>query len=64
VPRPREALASEVRRLDADGAAAKLAALRTYRTQFASLRSGNVNRFANPDVLAHEVFWRVDDGAG
>jgi LmbE family N-acetylglucosaminyl deacetylase len=62
VPRPRDALVAEVRRLDADEAVAKLAALRTYRTQFASLRSGIVDRFANLDVLAHEVFWRVDDG--
>jgi LmbE family N-acetylglucosaminyl deacetylase len=62
VPRPREALVVEVRRLDAEETAAKLASLCAYRTQLASLRSGIVNRFANPDVLGHEVFWRVDDG--
>ena len=61
VPVAREALVAEVRRLEADAAAGKLAALRTYRTQFASLRSGIVDRFSNPDVLAHEVFWRMDD---
>jgi LmbE family N-acetylglucosaminyl deacetylase len=60
VPVAREALVAEARRLGAEEAAAKLAALRTYRTQFASLRSGIVDRFSNPDVLAHEVFWRVD----
>jgi LmbE family N-acetylglucosaminyl deacetylase len=63
VPRRREALVAEVRRLGAEAAAAKLAALRTYRTQFASLNSGIVNRFGNPAILAHEVLWRVDDEA-
>ena len=61
-PCPRSALAVDVRTLTGAEAAAKLAALRTYRTQFASLNSGMINRFGNPDASRYEVFWRVEAG--
>jgi LmbE family N-acetylglucosaminyl deacetylase len=60
VPCARDALRVSVRRLSAAEADEKLTALRTYRTQFASLNSGMVNRFGDRAVLRYEVFWRVD----
>lgn len=60
VPCDRDALRVSVRTLSDGVAKEKLTALRTYRTQFSSLNSGIVNRFGNPAVLRHEVFWRVE----
>ena len=63
-PCPRDALRVTVGTLTEREADRKLAALRTYRTQFASLNSGMINRFGNPAVRRHEVFWSIDAGAG
>ncbi len=57
---PRQALVAEAISLTEDEAAAKLAALRTYRTQFPSLNSGAIDRLVNPAVHSYEVFWRLD----
>ena len=59
-PCPRAALRPEVRTLRDAEADAKLQAVRAYRTQFASLNSGTVNRFGGRDVLRYEVFWSVE----
>lgn len=43
--------------LEADERAAKLDALRCYRSQFAALDGGTVRRISNPAVLGFEVRW-------
>lgn len=42
-----------------DEAARKLAALRTYRTQFAMLDAGPLHRISNPEVIGYELYWHV-----
>ena len=42
----------------------KLAAMRTYRTQFPSVNSGIVNRLANAKIRRYEVLWRVTPSGG
>jgi hypothetical protein len=54
---------AEVVRLDSGQAAAKLAAMRTYRAEFSVLDRGPVGQLSNPAIHGYEVFWRVDDGA-
>ncbi|HVL96443.1 MAG TPA: hypothetical protein VM266_11340 [Solirubrobacteraceae bacterium] len=53
------ALAPEVVRLDADAQAAKLAALRDYATQYATLTRGPLDVLASPLVLGFEVTWSL-----
>lgn len=48
---------AEVVRLDAAAAAAKLAAMRTYRSEFAVLDRGPLGQLSNPAVHRFEVFW-------
>src|SRR5439155_23756936 len=59
-PWPRQALRAAPTTLTGSEADAKLAALRAYRTQFSSLNSGAIDRFGNPSIRRHEVFWSVD----
>jgi LmbE family N-acetylglucosaminyl deacetylase len=54
---------AEVVRLPAEQAAAKLAAMRTYRAEFSVLDRGPVRQLSNPAIHAFEVFWPVDTGA-
>jgi LmbE family N-acetylglucosaminyl deacetylase len=61
-PCPRDALRPEVRTLGDAEADAKLHALRTYRTQFASLNSGSIDRFGDREARRYEVFWSVEPG--
>jgi LmbE family N-acetylglucosaminyl deacetylase len=53
---------AEVVPLDGDRAAAKLAAMRTYR-EFAVLDRGPVGQLSSPLIHGYEVFWPVRDGA-
>jgi hypothetical protein len=55
---------AEVVRLARPDAAAKLAAIRTYRAEFAVLDRGPVGQLSNPAIHGFEVFWPVSDGAG
>jgi LmbE family N-acetylglucosaminyl deacetylase len=50
-------------RLAPEAAAAKLAAMRTYRAEFAVLDRGPVGQLSNPALHGYEVFWSVN-GAG
>ncbi|HYH59630.1 MAG TPA: hypothetical protein VD790_10490 [Thermoleophilaceae bacterium] len=49
--------AGRVERLDDTTAAAKLAAMRRYRTQFPTLDRGPVGNISNPEIHRYEVFW-------
>jgi LmbE family N-acetylglucosaminyl deacetylase len=53
---------ADVVRLDRDGAAAKLAAMRSYR-EFAVLDRGPIRQLSNPAIHAYEVSWAVNGGA-
>lgn len=56
---------AHVERLDDDDAAAKLAAMRSYRTQFPALNGGAKQMLADPAVHRFEVRWElVGDGTG
>jgi LmbE family N-acetylglucosaminyl deacetylase len=57
---PRSALASRVQRLDDEQMAAKLAAMKRYRTQFPLLNQGPVRLLEHPLVLPWEVAWSVE----
>jgi LmbE family N-acetylglucosaminyl deacetylase len=46
-------------RLDEEQARAKLAAMRTYRTQFPTLDRGPIGRLSNPRVHSYELFWSL-----
>jgi hypothetical protein len=46
-------------RLDAAQAAAKLAAMRRYRTQFTALDAGELQRLSHLAVHPYEVYWEV-----
>ncbi|MSO41414.1 MAG: hypothetical protein EXQ70_05885 [Solirubrobacterales bacterium] len=59
-PFPTEALRVSTRILTDAEANQKLAALRTYRTQFASLNAGPIDRLVNPAIRRYEVFWSLD----
>jgi hypothetical protein len=50
---------AEVVRLDPAAAAAKLAAMRTYRSEFAVLDRGPLSQLSNPAIHGFEVFWAV-----
>ncbi len=56
---------ASVARLAPERAAAKLSAMRAYRTQFNALDGGRAARLSNPAVHAFEVFWALgqDDRA-
>jgi len=51
---------AQVVRLAADEAAAKLAAIRTYRAEFSVLDRGPIGQLSNPAIHGYEVFWPVD----
>jgi len=55
---------AEVVRLAPPAAAAKLAAMRTYRSEFAVLDRGPLRQLSNPAVHGFEVFWPAPDGSG
>ncbi len=48
---------ARVVRLDDDGAAAKLAAMRCYATQMPALSYGGRDLLADPEIHRYEVFW-------
>jgi hypothetical protein len=54
--------AAEVIRLPAGEAAAKLAAMRVYRTEFSVLDRGPVRQLSNPAIHGFEVFWAASNG--
>ncbi len=55
---------AHVERLDDDAAAAKLAAMRTYRTQFPALDGGTKQMLADPAVHRFEVRWELTTDGG
>jgi hypothetical protein len=55
---------ADVVRLDLVAAAAKLAAMRTYRSEFAVLDRGPLRQLSNPDIHGFEVFWPAPNGRG
>jgi LmbE family N-acetylglucosaminyl deacetylase len=56
---PRSALSPHVHGLDEAQAAAKLAAMRSYRTQFWLLNQGPIGLLEHPQVLPWELAWSV-----
>ena len=50
---------ANVERLDAPAAAAKLEAMRCYRTQFASLSYGARGLLSDPAIHGFEVRWEL-----
>jgi hypothetical protein len=54
--------AAEVVRLAVPEAAAKLAAMRVYRTEFSVLDRGPVRQLSNPAIHGFEVFWAAPNG--
>jgi hypothetical protein len=60
VPELEELHRARVERLDDEDAAAKLAAMRTYSTQFSSLDSGAAGILSNPAIHRFEVTWNLD----
>jgi LmbE family N-acetylglucosaminyl deacetylase len=59
VPEVGDLRAAHVVELDDNVAAAKLQAMRAYRTQFPALNGGEVDVLAAPDVHRFEVAWEV-----
>jgi hypothetical protein len=59
VPEVPNLRSADVVRLEPERAAAKLAAMRSYHTQFPAL-DGGVGHLANPAVHSFEVFWSLD----
>jgi LmbE family N-acetylglucosaminyl deacetylase len=55
-----DAPGARVVRLGPAAHAAKVEALRTYRTQFPLLEGGPQRRLTNPSLSGFEVFWRLD----
>jgi LmbE family N-acetylglucosaminyl deacetylase len=53
---------AEVVRLDPAAASAKLAAMRTYRSEFAVLDRGPLRQLSNPAIHGYEVFWPAPNG--
>ncbi|HTA98484.1 MAG TPA: hypothetical protein VK730_12690 [Solirubrobacteraceae bacterium] len=60
VPELEELRRARVERLDDEHAAAKLAAMRIYGTQFSSLDSGAAGVLSNPAIHRFEVIWNLD----
>lgn len=56
---PRDNLVPRVEAFDAEEVARKLCALEAYRTQFAWLNAGPLDRLRNPAVLGYELHWDV-----
>ncbi|MCW3001100.1 MAG: hypothetical protein JWQ20_398, partial [Conexibacter sp.] len=54
---------ARVVRLTAEQSAAKLAAMRTYRSQFSVLDRGTTGLMSNPAIHGYEVFWTVPHDA-
>jgi hypothetical protein len=63
VPELVDLRAGHVRRLDDEHARAKLAAMRTYRTQFPSLDGGRTELLGNPETHRFEVLWELPSTA-
>lgn len=59
VPGGMDRSAPRVRRLDDTERAAKLSALRGYRTQWETLNAGPLDRLVNPAVIGFELWWDV-----
>ncbi|MFN2616599.1 MAG: PIG-L deacetylase family protein [Thermoleophilaceae bacterium] len=59
LPADRKALAPRVERLDDESAAAKLAAMRCYESQFPALDGGGLRRMSNPYAHRFEVVWEI-----
>jgi len=59
---PTDPAGAQVVRLTAQQAEAKLAAMRTYRSQFSLLDRGPTGLLSNPAVHGYEVFWTVPTG--
>lgn len=59
MPAPEATLVARPYALGDEEAARKLAALRTYRTQFAMLDAGPLRRISNPEVIGYELHWDV-----
>jgi LmbE family N-acetylglucosaminyl deacetylase len=57
VPEVGDAGDAEIVRLTPDQAAAKLGALRRYRTQFRALDQGPLRAISRPEIHGFEVFW-------
>jgi hypothetical protein len=60
VPELGDLRSGRVTRLDDEHAAAKLEAMRAYRTQFASLDGGRAMLLSNPDTHRFEVLWELE----
>ncbi len=60
MPVPADHLKARPARLTAGVMAAKLAAVRAYRTQFDALNLGPVGFLTNPEILGFELYWNVD----
>jgi hypothetical protein len=60
VPELEELRNARTERLDDERAAAKLAAMRTYRTQFSSLDGGTAGILSNAAIHRFEVMWDLD----
>ena len=54
---------AEVVTLTGRAAAAKLAAMRVYRSEFSVLDRGPVRQLSNPEIYRFEVFWAALDGS-
>jgi LmbE family N-acetylglucosaminyl deacetylase len=52
-------LEPRVSALGPDEAALKLRALEAYRTEFAVLNAGPLDRLRNPEVIGFELFWEI-----
>jgi LmbE family N-acetylglucosaminyl deacetylase len=53
---------AEVVRLATEQAVAKLAAMRTYRAEFATLDRGPLGQLSSPAIHGFEVYWTLADG--
>jgi hypothetical protein len=56
------AATAEIVRLTAPAAAAKLAAMRVYRSEFSVLDRGPIRQLSNPAIHGFEVFWAASNG--
>jgi LmbE family N-acetylglucosaminyl deacetylase len=59
-----ESLEPRVRSLGEAEAALKLRALEAYRTQFANLNAGPLERLRNAEIIGFELHWEVGEAAG
>jgi hypothetical protein len=57
-------LVPHVHRLDCDEQQQKLRALERYRSQFAALNAGPLDRLRHPEILGFEVQWKVSPALG